>query len=179
MDLGDTPDPPAYNSAGYVDDAIAAAKARYDHADAPYDPEALALIRAAETMRERLYVSYPAELRSVLADAEAEDHDRENTRARGYAMGVRVAAGLLGMPEGVDPETRRRDNPDPMPVFTLLAKDQLAPAAIGAYHELCLELGITDQARQVYAAYQEIRAWQERHSDRVKLPDHEHVPIND
>lgn len=37
-----------------IDLAIAGAKARFDHADAPYEPDVLALIRAAEAMREEL-----------------------------------------------------------------------------------------------------------------------------
>lgn len=38
-----------------IDLAIAGAKARFDHADGPYEPDVLALIRAAEAMREKLY----------------------------------------------------------------------------------------------------------------------------
>lgn len=52
---GAPPSAPKYDSAAAVDDALAAAKARYDHGDAPYDPDVLALIRAAETMRAKLY----------------------------------------------------------------------------------------------------------------------------
>lgn len=37
-----------------VDSAIAGAKARYDYADAPHNPDVLALIRAAEAMRAAL-----------------------------------------------------------------------------------------------------------------------------
>jgi hypothetical protein len=40
--------------------ALAAAKARFDHADAPHDPDVLALIRAAEAAQEEL-----GELRSL------------------------------------------------------------------------------------------------------------------
>ncbi len=46
---------PRYETADAVDDALAAVKARWDHGDAPYDPDILALIRAAETMRAKLY----------------------------------------------------------------------------------------------------------------------------
>jgi hypothetical protein len=46
---------PEYNTAAAVDDALAAVQARYDHAYAPYDPDVLALIRAAEAMRAKLY----------------------------------------------------------------------------------------------------------------------------
>ncbi len=41
-----------------VDAALDAAKNLWDHADAPYNPEILALIRAAEAMREQLYGSH-------------------------------------------------------------------------------------------------------------------------
>jgi hypothetical protein len=46
---------PSYDTAEDVDDALSAAKARFDHGDAPYDPDVLGLIRAAEAMREKLY----------------------------------------------------------------------------------------------------------------------------
>lgn len=46
---------PKYDTAEAVDDALSAAKARWDHGDAPYDPDVLALIRAAEAMRAALY----------------------------------------------------------------------------------------------------------------------------
>lgn len=50
--MPDTPD--EFHKITDVDAAIAAAKDRFDHAEAPYDPDALALIRAAEAMREAL-----------------------------------------------------------------------------------------------------------------------------
>lgn len=46
---------PTYRTAAAVDAALTAVKARYDHADAPYDPDVLALIRVAEAMRATLY----------------------------------------------------------------------------------------------------------------------------
>lgn len=48
-------DSPAYETAAAVDEALAAARARFDHAEAPYDPDVLSLIRAAEAMRAKLY----------------------------------------------------------------------------------------------------------------------------
>lgn len=42
-----------------VDAALAGAKDRFDHADAKYDPDVLALIRAAEQMRDRLFADMP------------------------------------------------------------------------------------------------------------------------
>lgn len=65
---------------------------------------------------------------------------------------------------------------DPMPVFTIKAQDQLAPRAVLAYAGLCMAAGLTDQAEQVRAALVEIEAWQAANPDRVKLPDHAHVP---
>ncbi len=117
---------PKYDSAAAVDDALAAAKARYDHGDAPYDPDVLALIRAAETMRAKLYGSV---------------------------------------------------DDDPMPVFVIKGKDQLAPHAVSAYVELCERAGLPDQAREARYATGEIQNWQFRNRDRVKLPDHKHVPV--
>lgn len=111
--------------AGTADDAIAAAKCRFDHADAPYDPDVLALIRVAEAMRAKLYG-----------------------------------------PGGSDP----------MPVFVIKGKDRIAPGAVEAYRDLCIEHDLREQAGEVWRAAEEIRRWQERHPDQVRLPDHEHVP---
>lgn len=61
---------PTYDTAAAVDDALTAVKARFDHADAPYDPDVLGLIRAAETMRDRPYGTRPA------PDGHAHDHRR-------------------------------------------------------------------------------------------------------
>jgi hypothetical protein len=116
---------PSYGTAREVDSAIDGAKARFDHADAQHDPDALALIRAAEAMRAKLYGP------------------------------------------GGD---------DPMPVFVIKGTDRIAPAAVEAYHDLCIELGLSDQAGQVWHAAEEIRRWQARHPDRIKKPDHPHVP---
>ncbi len=46
---------PDYGAPAAVDDALAAVKARFDHAAAPYDPDVLGLIRQVEAMREKLY----------------------------------------------------------------------------------------------------------------------------
>ena len=46
---------PTYDTPGAIDDALSAVKARWDHGDAPYDPDVLAVIRAAEAMRAKLY----------------------------------------------------------------------------------------------------------------------------
>lgn len=67
---------------------------------------------------------------------------------------------------------------DPMPVFTIKAKDRLALEAIRAYRRLCVEHGLTAQAREVGQAMHEMRSWQERNPDRLQLPDHAHIPVN-
>lgn len=63
-----------------------------------------------------------------------------------------------------------------MPVFVLKAQDKLAPFTVEAYHGLCCAAGLYDQACEVSDALEEIVAWQRRHPDRVKMPDHKHVP---
>ena len=65
---------------------------------------------------------------------------------------------------------------DPCPVFPLLAKDVLAPGTIDYYRRECDRHGLPEQAAQVAAAYWEAAAWQERHPELCKLPDHQHVP---
>lgn len=66
---------------------------------------------------------------------------------------------------------------DPMPVFTIKAKDQLSLGAITAYRYLCLAAGLDQQAAEVTKAIDEIQAWQQRNPDRLQLPDHKHVPV--
>jgi hypothetical protein len=66
---------------------------------------------------------------------------------------------------------------DPMPVFTIKAKDNLAPAAMRYYRLLCRERGLADQAREVDKALAEIEAWRVRNPELTQLPDHEHVPV--
>jgi hypothetical protein len=68
---------------------------------------------------------------------------------------------------------------DPMPVFTIKAKDALAVAAITAYRDLCTQHHLDDQAEQVQLALDEIGAWQRTHGDEMKLPDHKHVPAGE
>ncbi len=66
--------------------------------------------------------------------------------------------------------------PDPMPVFAIQASDNIASVAIGAYIAACCDRDLFGQAQEVIAAFEEINAWRERHPDRCKWPDHEHVP---
>jgi hypothetical protein len=68
------------------------------------------------------------------------------------------------------------DVPDPMPVFVLKGKDALAPFVIADYRRECERHGLTEQATQVLLALREMNAWQARHPELVKLPDHPHVP---
>jgi hypothetical protein len=68
---------------------------------------------------------------------------------------------------------------DPMPVFTIKAKDKLALRAVDAYRILCEGLGLDEQAREVERAYTEIDEWRQRNPGEIKLPDHKHVPAAD
>jgi hypothetical protein len=65
---------------------------------------------------------------------------------------------------------------DPMPVFTIEAKDALAVGTLYHYQRECRVHGLDDQAAEVGKAITEMYEWQNRHLDQVKLPDHEHVP---
>jgi hypothetical protein len=69
------------------------------------------------------------------------------------------------------------DSADPMPVFTIKAKDRLASAAILAYYDLCVVSGLASQATEVSKALRETRHWQARHRDEVQMPDHRHLPV--
>lgn len=50
---------------------------------------------------------YAVQLRDAVLEAEEFD-DGESRFSAGFATGLRLAAGLYGMPEGVDPVTRKR-----------------------------------------------------------------------
>lgn len=65
---------------------------------------------------------------------------------------------------------------DPMPVFTLKAKDQFTVPTVEYYNRLCRAHGLYDQVIENDKALAELRAWETRNSDRMKLPDHKHVP---
>lgn len=65
---------------------------------------------------------------------------------------------------------------DPMPVFTIKGQDRLAVAAVEGYRAICENAGLTEQAHQVAIAGREIHDWQQRNPDRLKFPDHKHVP---
>jgi hypothetical protein len=67
---------------------------------------------------------------------------------------------------------------DPMPVFVIKGKDQLAPDAVAAYQNACVKHGLSEQAKQASLALDEIARWQTRHPELVKAPDHKHVPAS-
>jgi hypothetical protein len=68
---------------------------------------------------------------------------------------------------------------DPMPVFTIKAKDALAVDAVFAYRSLCEKRGLVAQVHEVDKAIQEIRQWRTRNKDLVQMPDHVHVPADE
>lgn len=68
---------------------------------------------------------------------------------------------------------------DPMPVFVLKAKDDLAMIAILAYHHACRQADLWAQAIEVEKAMSEFWAWRAIHPDECKLPDHKHVPVEE
>jgi hypothetical protein len=74
------------------------------------------------------------------------------------------------------PQAEAQPDDDPMPVFTLKAKDELAVGIVAAYQTACRARGLHRQADEVQKAIEELVDWRARHTDLVKLPDHEHVP---
>lgn len=81
-------------------------------------------------------------------------------------------------PRDAQPDAQRAAEPaeDPMPVFTLKAKDKLALLAVQHYELLCRERGLDDQADEVVKAIDEMAEWRHRHRSLVRLSDHPHVP---
>lgn len=68
--------------------------------------------------------------------------------------------------------------PDLEPRFTLRAQDALTPQTIAQYIRLCNSLGLAEQEAEAVKALNEITMWQSVHPERVKLPDHAHVPTS-
>lgn len=99
-----------------ADEVLDGVRSRWDHADAPHNPDMLALIRVAELLRSRADyppTDYACQLRDAVLEAEQNADSKEGgsiwkSRAENYAMGLRTAAGLYGLREGMDPVTRRR-----------------------------------------------------------------------
>jgi len=67
--------------------------------------------------------------------------------------------------------------PDSMPRFTFLAKDNYMTDALDAYFDSLTRAGLLEQAEEVRKAIQEIVDWQANNEDRMKDPDHVHVPV--
>lgn len=70
----------------------------------------------------------------------------------------------------------QRISRDDMPVFVLKAQDMLAMTAIDEYHNACLKAELHDHAEQVEMALVEFQDWQAANPERMKMPDHKHVP---
>ena len=68
---------------------------------------------------------------------------------------------------------------DPMPVFIIKAKDNLAPGVIAQYVRACVDQGLHNQARSVIDSLEEVNAWRERNPGLCKWPDHAHVPAGE
>lgn len=66
--------------------------------------------------------------------------------------------------------------PHIMPIFVVKGQDVLAVETIEAYRDLCVKYSLTAQADQVDLAIAEMVAWQGENQDRVRLPEHRHVP---
>lgn len=82
---------------------------------------------------------------------------------------MRFAALITNRPA---PDVQPTHDADPMPVFVLKGKDALALATITFYREECASHGLVHQAHEVELAWREMSKWQQRHPERVKLPDH-------
>jgi hypothetical protein len=76
-----------------------------------------------------------------------------------------------------DRDMWHREQRGGMPVFVIKGQDALAIQAIAEYRNLCVQFGLSEQAVQVQLAIDEVEAWQAANPGRVKLPDHEHVPV--
>lgn len=122
-------------------------------------------------------LGYAVALHDALREAENEQ-DGSDAR-KFYLMGLRVAAGLYGLPGGDNPAAVRpmMGGLDLMPVFVIKGHDKLGPTAVELYAQLCRDAGLDGQSAEVVEAAAEMWAWQDRHPDRVRLPDHPHVPV--
>lgn len=89
-----------------------------------------------------------------------------------YEMGLRVAAGLYGLPDGASQADRREAMArwDVMPVFPIWAADKFAVTTLRTYRRLCEEHGLAEQARQVLVATAQMTGWRERHPRLVQIP---------
>jgi hypothetical protein len=62
------------------------------------------------------------------------------------------------------------------PIFVLRGQDKFATGGIKGYQIGLDTWNQTKQADEVQKAMDEMIAWQARHADRIKNPDHQHVP---
>lgn len=62
------------------------------------------------------------------------------------------------------------------PVFLLRAQDLFALSGINGYVAELLNHNQYEQAEQVALAITEVSDWQDENTDRLKVPDHQHVP---
>ena len=66
-----------------------------------------------------------------------------------------------------------------MPVFVIKAKDKLSLRTLAAYHLLCIEVGLDQQAEEVVKAMQEMSKWQKSHQYLMQMPNHKHVNVSE
>lgn len=86
---------------------------------------------------------------------------------------VDQAAAAITAGDAID---ARLSDPDPEEVFVLWARDLLAVAAINAYRAACAHAGLDDQRFEVSKALVALVSWQQRHPNRLRMPDHRHQP---
>lgn len=66
-----------------------------------------------------------------------------------------------------------------VPQFVIKATDAFAVETIRDYLRQCWRENLFAQSNEVTKALAEIIAWQQANPDRVRLPDHKHVPHKD
>jgi hypothetical protein len=69
--------------------------------------------------------------------------------------------------------------PKKMPVFVLKAQDELAIPTILFYMRSLEKFGLMDQSAEVSKALDEFKEWEQENPDKMKMPDHKHVPASE
>lgn len=64
------------------------------------------------------------------------------------------------------------------PIFVLRGQDMFATSGVIAYEQELRDHHQYGQAEEVQKALGEMFTWQDEHTDRLKNPDHEHVPAS-
>lgn len=64
------------------------------------------------------------------------------------------------------------------PIFVLRGQDMFAECGIVGYQTELLSHRVLEQADQVSLALEEMQQWQESNANRLKVPDHRHVPVS-